>query len=174
MVNRLVFGLLLSLYSTCLNSAFPSPLRAGTLEELIRSGALPPHPTQASSVTMIDHVRQQGRVTTVFLSQRPPRTRSAIHRHDDGGVTCVLEGELSLYIEGRPAIRKVAGECYYMPSDVRMIGFNSGRSVARFLDFFNHREGGRTLTIVEGGGCPTASGRLLEACSDNPYLGHPD
>jgi len=155
-----------------LASVLSSPAVAGTLEDLIKSGALPPFPKKPSSVLKIDHVKQNGRVTTVFLATREPGTRTAIHSHDDAGVTCIVQGEMTLYMEGVSPIRKQAGDCYYMPSGVRMIGVNSGKFVAKFYDFFNYKDTGSPFTIREGNGCDSKGGVLDEFCALNPYLQH--
>lgn len=158
--------------STLLASVLAMPAVSGTLEDLIRSGALPSVPKKPSSVFKIDHVKQKGRVTLVLFSDREPGTRTAIHTHDDAGVTCIVQGEMTLYMEGVSPIRKQAGDCYYMPSGVRMIGFNSGKVVAKFYDFFNFKEGGTSLSVVEGKGCDSKGGVLDEFCALNPYMQH--
>ena len=155
-----------------LASVLSFPAVAGTLEDLIKSGALPPVPQKPSSVSKIDHAKQNGRVTLVLFSDREPGTRTAIHMHDDAGVTCIVQGEMSLYMEGVSPIRKQAGDCYYMPSGVRMIGVNSGKTVAKFYDFFNFREGGASLSVLEGKGCDPKGGVLEEYCTLNPYMQH--
>lgn len=60
---------------------------------------------------------------------------------------------MTLHMEGVSPIRIQEGDCYYMPSGVRMIGINSGRAVAKFHDFFNFREAGTSLSVVESKGC---------------------
>lgn len=147
-------------------------VRAGTLEDLMKRGALPPKPSKAKSVTILDSIEQGGQITLVFMTVREPKTRTAIHLHDYSGVTCLVSGEMTLYIEGKEPIRKVAGDCYYMPSGQRMVGFNSGRTEATFFDFFKFAKGGSPLTIVEAGGCGLKDGGLAEVCSSNPYIMH--
>ena len=90
--------------------------------------------------------------------------------HDHGGATCITEGEMTLFVEGKKPVRKMAGECYYMPSGERMIGFNSGQVTAKFYDFFNYPAGGTPMRVVEGQGCGTESGGMDAFCDDNPYL----
>lgn len=121
---------------------------------------------------MVDNVQQNGRVTTVFYSSRQPKTRAAIHMHDYAGVTCIVQGEMTLYLEGRSPIKKVAGECYYMPSGLRMTAYNSGDKIAVFYDFFNFSEGGAALRVVEGVGCDSRQGKMMDVCSDNLYIIH--
>ena len=158
--GRSNIGAITLFVATLLASVLSMPAVSGTLEDLIKSGALPPVPKKPSSVFKIDHVKQKGRVTLVLFSDREPGTRTAIHTHDDAGVTCIVQGEMTLYMEGVGPIRKQAGDCYYMPSGVRMIGFNSGKVVAKFYDFFNYKEGGMSLSVVEGKGCDPKGGRL--------------
>ena len=141
-----------------------------SLEALIKSGALPAIPKKPRSSIKIDAVQQNGRMTLVLFSERDPLTRTAIHRHDSSGVTCITAGEMTLYLEGKDPIRKRAGECYYMPSGVSMIGYNSGRGVARFYDFFNYPVGSESLRVVEAGGCEARTAALAEFCDDNPYM----
>ena len=170
--GRLNLGAITLFVPMLLASVLSFPAVAGTLEDLIKSGALPPVPKKPSAVSKIDHVRQNGRVTLVLFSHREPGTRTAIHMHDDAGVTCIVQGEMTLYMEGVSPIRKQAGDCYYMPSGVRMIGVNSGKVLAKFYDFFNFREGGSSLSVVEGKGCDSKGGVLDEFCALNPYMQH--
>jgi quercetin dioxygenase-like cupin family protein len=148
----------------------PMRASAGTLEDMIQSGALPAAPQKVRSKIMVNNILQNSRVTIVILSERDPKTRTPIHAHNDSGVTCLLEGEMTLFIEGEKPIRKMAGECYYMPSGTRMIGYNSGNTVAKFLDFFNYRQNGESLTIVEAKGCDEKSAAFKDICKDNPYI----
>ena len=170
--GRSTLGAITLFIPMLLASVLSFPSVAGTLEDLITSGALPPVPKKPSSVSKIDHVRQNGRVTLVLFADREPGTRTAIHMHDYAGVTCIVQGEMTLYMEGVSPIRKQAGDCYYMPSGVRMIGFNSGKVVAKFYDFFNFREGGSFFSVVEGKGCDSKGGILDEFCNVNPYIEH--
>lgn len=170
--GRLSLGAITLFVPMLLASVLSFPAVAGTLEDLIKSGALPPVPKKPSSVSKIDHVKQNGRVTLVLFSHRELGTRTAIHMHDDAGVTCIVQGEMTLYMEGVSPIRKQAGDCYYMPSGVRMIGVNSGKVLAKFYDFFNFREGGASLSVVEGKGCDSKGGVLDEFCALNPYMQH--
>ena len=170
--RRSNLGTITLFFLMLLASVLSVPAVAGTLEDFIKSGALPPVPKKPSSVFKIDHIKQNGRLTLVLFSDREPGTRTAIHMHDDAGVTCIVQGEMTLYMEGVSPIRKQAGDCYYMPSGVRMIGVNSGKVVAKFYDFFNFKEGGVSLSVVEGKGCDSKGGVLDEFCALNPYMQH--
>jgi len=67
---------------------------------------------------------------------RAAGTRSPVHVHELGGTTCVMQGEMTLYLEDAEPHRAVAGECYYMPSGRAMSGYNSGTVDATMFDSF--------------------------------------
>ena len=53
-----------------------------------------------------------GWVVVTSRSVRDQGTRSPIHVHPHGGQTCVVAGEMSLYLDGEPGIQKAGpGEC---------------------------------------------------------------
>lgn len=143
---------------------------ATTLEDLIKSGAIPPLPKRTLAKILIEHTEENDRITSVFFSERAPNTRSAIHAHDHGGVTCLIEGEMTLYVEGRDPITRRAGECYYMPSGVRMTGVNTGKETAKFIDFFNYKSNESFLRVTEGNGCGSKEIDLSQFCDNNPYI----
>lgn len=149
-----------------------SSVNAATLEDLIKQGAIPPLPKRTLAKILINRTEDNGRVTAVLFSERAPMTRSAIHAHDHGGVTCLIQGEMTLFVEGRDPIVREAGECYYMPPGVHMTGVNTGKEVAKFFDYFNYKAGESLLRVVEGGGCGSVRIDLSEFCDDNPYIKH--
>ncbi len=126
----------------------PCSANAQSLEELITKGILPKNPLPPIKTTaLLNRVRDGGTETSVFLSTRAAGTRTPIHNHDEAGVTCVIEGEMTLFIDHRiPATTKAPG-CYFMPRDVRMIGMNTGRSNAVFYDFFEVAPGRPLWTL---------------------------
>lgn len=145
---KILFGFAALLAASSLNSALALPL-----EDLIRSGALPQYPQKPLSVTpLLDRIVDGPTQTTVFLTQRKSRTRTPMHTHDVGGVTCLLKGEMSLYVEGEKRLRVRAPGCYYMPSGKKMIGYNSGDSTAVFYDMFEGHIGFQYWSVHESGG----------------------
>ena len=91
----------------------------------------------------------------VIISSRAARdigTRAPIHVHPYGGQTCVLSGEMSLYLDGE-LINKKAGpnECYWMPSNRRMSAINTGNTASTFIDTFVVPEGEQVWIVVEPG-----------------------
>jgi hypothetical protein len=90
-----------------------------------------------------------GYETLIYRTTRLPGTRAPIHFHDHGGITCVLQGETTLRIEGKPPQRHVAGACFAMPAGVAMANLNSGTIPAVMLDVFTVPLGGAVWRPVE-------------------------
>lgn len=128
------------------------PVGAGSLEDLIGSGELPEHPKAPLSVTpLLNRVRDGNTETSTFLVRRAPHTRTPIHTHGSGGITCLIEGEMTLYVENQKPLRIQTPGCFYMSSGQRMIGYNSGRSVAVFYDTFEGGIGFSHWSVQERG-----------------------
>lgn len=94
----------------------------------------------------------KGNVVTVARTTRAPGTRTPLHLHEYGGSTCVLEGEMTLFLEGAEPRRAVAGQCYYMPAGKAMAGVNTGTVNAVMLDTFLVPLGMPVWTVVETAG----------------------
>lgn len=77
-----------------------------------------------------------GSTVLTHLTVRAAGTRSPVHVHENGGTTCIMQGEMTLYLEGAEPHRALAGECYYMPAQRAMSGFNSGTVDATMFDSF--------------------------------------
>lgn len=93
-----------------------------------------------------------GNEAVVARTTRAPGTRTPLHLHEHGGTTCVLEGEMTLYLEGAEPARAVAGECYFMPAGKAMAGANTGTVNAVMLDVFLIPSGQSVWTVVESAG----------------------
>lgn len=94
----------------------------------------------------------KGNEVIVARTTRAPGTRTPLHTHDHGGITCVLEGEMSLYQPGIAPQRAVAGQCYYMPANRVMAGINTGTTNAVMLDIFTAPQGSPVWSVVEESG----------------------
>lgn len=113
---------------------------------------LPGTPTRSlESKELLRAPDGQGQETIVNRTVRAPGTRAPIHFHDAGGLTCVVEGEMTLYLVGADPQRAVAGQCYYMPSGKEMSGVNSGTQNAVLLDIFKVPVGTPVWRVVEDG-----------------------
>jgi quercetin dioxygenase-like cupin family protein len=87
----------------------------------------------------------------VLKGTRLPGTRAPIHVHEDGGTTCVLQGQMTLYMQGAKPMTALAGSCYWMPPHVIMTGFNSGTADAVIFDMFTTPANAPVWEVVEKG-----------------------
>ena len=93
-----------------------------------------------------------GWVVVTSRSVRDQGTRSPIHVHPHGGQTCVVSGEMSLYLDGEPTVQKAGpGDCYWMPAGRRMSGVNSADSRTIMIDTFVVPKGEQVWIVVEPG-----------------------
>lgn len=93
-----------------------------------------------------------GMHVSVAKGDRTPNTRVGIHIHEHGGYTCVVEGEIKLYVQGQKDATYLAGDCYYMPPNVFMAAYNpSTTKSAKLIDVFRFRTGDKPITYCEPG-----------------------
>ncbi len=102
-------------------------------------------------VQVLHQTDEQGNEVFIMRTTRAPGTRSPIHLHDYGGTTCVLEGEMTLFMEGAAPQTVKAGGCYYMPPGHAMSGSNQGSGDAVMLDSFKVPVGQAVWRVVEPG-----------------------
>ena len=98
---------------------------------------------------LFDKSDENGNQFIIARTTRAAQTRTPIHLHEYGGVTCVIEGEMTLYLEKAEPKRAVAGECYDMPAGLMMAGFNSGSTAAVMHDIFTVPRGSDVWWVVE-------------------------
>lgn len=117
------------------------------------NGSVPPGtvlPLQDTS-TMLDTVQEDGNRLVVWQGVRKAGTRVPIHVHDYGGLTCVLSGTITDFMEGSEPMTYPAGTCYYMPPHTPMSAANLGTEDVRLTDTFTLPPGEPTLTVLEPG-----------------------
>jgi len=128
---------------------------AESMPEMVTTinGKVPPGKIQAAQVTRLLRVTlADGDVLYQYRTIRPPGTRAPIHKHPYGGSTCVLRGETTMRIEGKPgAITHRAGTCFYMPPGPVMANFNSGSIPFMTLDTFILKPDQKPMEVVEPG-----------------------
>lgn len=130
-------------------SAAPSPPAA---DITTINGEVPPGTPTAvdESLTKLD-VIQDGIQHLVYQDTRSPGTRSPIHEHPYGGTTCVISGQMTLFLEGsEPQVANV-GDCYWMPPGLPMTGANTGVDYAVMIDTFAVPPGQPVWWVVEPG-----------------------
>jgi len=92
-----------------------------------------------------------GMQTIVIRTTRLAGTRSPIHTHDFGGTTCILKGQMTLYMDGHKPNTKKAGFCYFMPPGHLMSGVNTGKITTVLLDIFTVPIGDPVWTVRQPG-----------------------
>jgi len=128
-MNKLLFALLLTAGSVTAQVLPPS--------NRINGEVPPMTPTLAASQRLeMKQTVGNGFILITHQTYRARGTRAPIHTHPYGGQTCVIKGEMTLYMDGATPARKVAGECYWMPPNRRMTGVNTGKSEAVMFDTF--------------------------------------
>ncbi|MFN8125090.1 MAG: hypothetical protein U0R64_01060 [Candidatus Nanopelagicales bacterium] len=117
------------------------------------NGMVPPgRPAKViKSVLVSDTDNGDGTHTVVFRDSRAAGTRTPIHTHPYSGKTCLLKGQMTLYLEGADPSTARKGECYDMPSGLVMSGSNQGRRTAVFTDTFTIPQGESVWDVVEPG-----------------------
>jgi quercetin dioxygenase-like cupin family protein len=130
-------------------SAAPSPTAT---DVTTINGQVPPGTATAvdDSVTLLDVV-DAGVQHLVYRDTRSPGTRSPIHQHPYGGTTCVISGEMTLYLQGSDPQLAGEGECYWMPPGLSMTGVNTGENFAVMIDTFAVVPGQPVWYVVEPG-----------------------
>jgi quercetin dioxygenase-like cupin family protein len=130
--------------------ADPPPLGAqvSTINGAVPGGVLAP--LQEVS-TMIDTTDADGQRLVVFQGVRKPGTRAPIHVHAYGGLTCVLSGTMTDFVEGHESMTFPAGTCYYMPPNTPMAAANLGTEDVRITDTFNLPPDASIITVIEPG-----------------------
>ena len=124
------------------------PESASTINGAVPIGVLAP--LQEVS-TMIDTIDADGQRLVVFGGVRKPGTRAPIHVHAYGGLTCVLSGVMTDFVEGHAPMTFPAGTCYYMPPNTPMAAANLGTEDVRITDTFNLPPGAPTINVIELG-----------------------
>ena len=116
------------------------------------NGSVPPgEPTKVTSSETVLDITEDGTRHLVFRDVRPVGTRSPIHEHPYGGMTCMVAGEMTLYLEGSEPQTAGPGQCYWMPPGLPMSGVNSGTGDAILYDMFNVPAGQPVWQVVETG-----------------------
>jgi quercetin dioxygenase-like cupin family protein len=105
------------------------------------NGVIPPLVAASSkSVVVNDHLLETGdgytRRALVIKTYRAPGTRTPIHQHEFSGTTTLLQGEMTLYMEGHEPVRAVAGQSYFMPPGHNMTGVNTGDQEVVMFDSY--------------------------------------
>jgi len=114
------------------------------------NGSIPPGLiARATEFLLLNQEHPSGNDIVIMKTIRPKETGTPIHQHPSSGTTCVISGEMTLYLEGASPQKAIAGTCYAMPAGKTMAGVNTGNSSAVMLDIFFTSKGGEMWTVVE-------------------------
>lgn len=148
------FGASVSAAAAPLNTTTGVIVDNGTGRHNMINGQVPPMtPSLALQQTVVldDNTASDGLQRITRHTIRAVGTRAPIHTHPYGGQTCIIKGEMTLYLDGALPVTKKAGECYWMPAGPRMSGVNTGDMDAHLYDIFVVPAGKNTTTTVEPG-----------------------
>lgn len=117
------------------------------------NGSVPPNtPSKSMFETRLLTVDvENGWQLVTSRTVRQAGTRSPIHVHPHGGQTCVLSGEMTLYMDNAEPLVAGPGECYWMPPGRRMTGVNSAPGATFMIDTFLVPKGEQVWIVVEPG-----------------------
>lgn len=120
---------------------------------LINGKPLPMVAAKSTSETIVLNTKEGlgDKELITFRTVRAKGTRSPIHMHPHGGQTCVLSGEMTLYLDGAEPLKASAGSCYWMPPNRRMSGVNTADGETIMLDSFVVPTGSDIWVVVEPG-----------------------
>ena len=99
--------------------------------------------------TLIDDIRHDGQRVLAARDTRLPGTRTPIHVHDHSGLTCVISGQITDFIEGKKDRIYGAGDCYFMPAGTPMSAANLGSEPVILVDIFVLPPGEAPMKVIE-------------------------
>lgn len=114
------------------------------------NGRIPKAPTEClaeSDIEIMKFNNFNGEFVRIETGVRLPGTRSPVHTHPYGGSTCVIQGEMTLTLEGhsdqtfRGNLQTGSVQCYPMPPpqpghENKMAATNTGKTPALIIDIF--------------------------------------
>ena len=90
--------------------------------------------------------RRAGALLVVVLLPRVP-----IHIHQISGLTCIISGQITDFVEGQTKKVFGAGDCYYMPAETPMSAVNLGAKPVVLVDIFVLPDGEKSMKVIESG-----------------------
>lgn len=150
------------------------------------NGVVPPgSPTATiSSELMMSYISPglEQNQSLVYRDVRAPGTRSPIHVHRWGGITCVVKGLAEVYVEGAAQSPLTAGPgmCYMMPAMTKVSALipTTEKEPAILQDIFVIACGQPPILFVEPGHLDAGEHELAEVSCDSenymePYTSKP-
>ena len=101
--------------------------------------------------TLVDEIRPDGQRILAVRGTRLPGTRVPIHLHEFSGLTCIISGQITDFVEGEEDNVFGPGDCYYMPTATPMSAANLGKESAVLIDIFVLPVGEKPMKVIESG-----------------------
>jgi len=101
--------------------------------------------------TLVDAIRPDGQRILAVRGTRLPGTRVPIHIHQFSGLTCIISGQITDFVEGQTKKVFGAGDCYYMPAETPMSAVNLGAKPVVLVDIFVLPDGEKSMKVIESG-----------------------
>ena len=141
---------------TCFLAAvalIPIELKAEVLPTSFINGKKPPGRVAelVDTQKLVDEIRPDGMQQLVLKGTRLPGTRVAIHVHEYSGFTCIFEGLITDFVEGKKDATYGPGDCYYMPANTPMSAANLGEEPVVLIDSFVVPPGKPVIRKIEPG-----------------------
>jgi quercetin dioxygenase-like cupin family protein len=90
-----------------------------------------------------------GREAVTSLAEFPVGAQIGRHTHPGEEISYVLEGSLSVEVDGQPAVTKNAGEVFMIPAGVVHNGRNAGSGVTKVVATHVVEKGKPITTLVK-------------------------
>ena len=101
--------------------------------------------------TLVDEIRPDGQRILAVRGTRLPGTRVPIHVHQFSGLTCIISGQVTDFVEGQAEKVFGAGDCYFMPAETPMSAVNLGTKSVVLVDVFVLPDGAKPMRVIESG-----------------------
>ena len=102
-----------------------------------------------NKVVLFDQKSTNGKRVLATRGTRLQGTRTPIHVHDHGGITCIISGEITDFVENHLVKTYGPGDCYYMPANTPTAAYNSGNSPTVLVDIFTLPYNADPMTTIE-------------------------
>ena len=115
------------------------------------NGEVPPGellPLQ-DSIVLLNTKTSDCKSIYIVKSIRKAGTRVGIHYHKYGGITIILKGEMTDFVQGKPVKKYPANTAYYMPSCTPMAAANLGEEDVELIDIFIGEAGQPFIDVME-------------------------
>jgi len=124
---------------------------AACLAAFLTMAAVPAGAADVKSLFNIDLSDYPGKEALMIEVSYPPGVQDMVHRHNAHAFVYVLEGEIVMQLNGRPAVTVKKGETFYEgPADIHVVGRNaSNTEPARFIVVLLKAKGAPVVTPVK-------------------------